>query len=65
MAEDAALIYPQWPAPRRVRAVATTRAGGVSVGAYASLNLGSHVGDDPQAVRANRARLAGRLQLAA
>lgn len=48
----------------------TERAGGVSRGPYASLNLGSHVGDDPAAVGENRARacaalgagdLAGRL----
>lgn len=36
----------------------TTRAGGVSEGSYASLNLGFHVGDDAEAVRENR-RLAG------
>lgn len=39
----------------------TTRAGGVSTGAYASLNLGDHVGDDPRAVRENRDRLAAEL----
>ncbi|WP_299187733.1 laccase domain-containing protein, partial [uncultured Campylobacter sp.] len=32
----------------------STREGGVSVGAYASLNLGDHVGDDPQNVAQNR-----------
>jgi YfiH family protein len=36
----------------------TTRAGGVSVGPYASLNLGASVGDTPEAVGENRARLA-------
>jgi YfiH family protein len=36
----------------------STRAGGVSVGTYASLNLGASVGDDPEAVTENRARLA-------
>jgi len=51
------LITPDWPTPRRVRAVATTRGGGASSGAYASLNLGAHVGDQPEAVRENRARL--------
>lgn len=35
----------------------TTRAGGVSVGGYAGLNLGSSNGDDPAAVRENRRRL--------
>jgi len=47
-------LRPDWPAPAHVRAVCTTRAGGVSTGAYASLNLGDHVGDAPQAVAANR-----------
>lgn len=36
----------------------STRAGGVSTGAYASLNLGYHVGDDPACVTENRRRLA-------
>ncbi len=43
----------------------TTRAGGVSVPPYDSLNLGSHVGDDPAAVAMNRARLGARLPQAA
>ncbi len=48
-------IRPDWPAPPRVRALVTTRRGGVSQGAWASLNLGTHVGDAPESVRANRA----------
>jgi len=51
------LIEPDWPAPPGVRAFCTTRGGGVSGGAYASFNLGEHVGDDPVAVAENRARL--------
>lgn len=54
-------IVPEWPAPPRVRSQLTTRHGGVSRGAYASLNLGDHVGDDPLAVAENRRRLASRL----
>jgi polyphenol oxidase len=50
-------IVPDWPAPKNVRALITTRSGGVSEGAYASLNLGDHVGDDAQAVARNRALL--------
>lgn len=50
---------------RRVRKVVTDRNGGVSVGPYGSFNLGDHVGDDPDAVAANRARLAGLLGLPA
>ena len=50
-------IVPQWPAPPRVRALSTTRHGGVSGGSCASLNIGIAVGDDPALVAANRARL--------
>lgn len=64
MASTLDLIEPDWPAPAVVRAVATTRSGGVSTGAYASLNLGDHVGDAPAAVRENRARLVATLGLA-
>jgi YfiH family protein len=54
-------LQPDWPAPRKVRALSTTRLGGVSAGPYTSLNLGEHVGDDPRAVSANRQRLQRRL----
>lgn len=54
-------IEPDWPAPLKVKALVTTRNGGVSVGPYASLNLGTLVGDDLQAVAENRARLSARL----
>jgi YfiH family protein len=47
-------LRPEWGAPSRVRAVVTTRAGGVSHGPYASLNLSERVGDDPFAVERNR-----------
>ncbi len=50
-------ITPDWPAERRVRALITTRAGGVSSGKFASLNLSAQVGDDPQCVARNRAAL--------
>ena len=52
-----ALIVPDWPAPPNVRALLTTRQGGVSLPPYASFNLGDHVGDDRSAVAANRALL--------
>lgn len=48
-------ITPDWPAPPNVRALITTRQGGVSRGVHASLNLGDHVNDDPLAVARNRA----------
>jgi polyphenol oxidase len=47
-----------WPAKHHIRALMTTRAGGVSAGDYASLNLGLHVGDTKQAVMHNRTLLA-------
>jgi len=43
----------------------TTRRGGQSTAPYDSFNLGSHVGDDPQAVATNRADLIRRLDLPA
>lgn len=46
-----------WPAPARVRTLQTTRTGGVSLAPYASLNLGAHVGDAPDAVQTNRRML--------
>ncbi|WP_296107961.1 peptidoglycan editing factor PgeF [uncultured Corynebacterium sp.] len=47
----------------KVRKVFTDRNGGISTGAYASFNLGDHVGDDPAAVAQNRQRLADVLGL--
>lgn len=52
-----AWIVPDWPAPANVRALSTTRAGGVGAAPFDSLNLGTHVGDDPAVVATNRARL--------
>lgn len=46
------------PGHGRVRRMVTTRAGGVSRAPYDSFNLADHVGDDPEAVAANRGRLA-------
>ena len=57
----ASLIVPGWPAPSGVRALATTRRGGISRSPWDSFNLGAHVGDDPQAVAANRALLRNEL----
>jgi polyphenol oxidase len=50
-------ITPDWPAPASVRAVFTTRSGGVSSPPFDSLNLGDHVRDDLAAVARNRSRL--------
>lgn len=58
-------ITPDWPAPNTVKAIVTTRRGGVSSGPYASLNLGTHVGDDPVKVNINRAHLQAAVNLPA
>lgn len=50
-------------AVRGARVYFTTRRGGVSERPYKSLNLGFHVGDDPERVRRNRELLAGNLGL--
>ncbi|MDZ4210408.1 MAG: peptidoglycan editing factor PgeF [Methylotenera sp.] len=47
-------IIPDWPAPANVKALQTTRIGGVSHAPYASFNLGAHVNDDSIAVAKNR-----------
>ena len=54
-------LRPDWPAPPRVRALMTTRAGGVSQPPYDSFNPAAHVGDDPMAVEANRRLLVAHL----
>lgn len=64
MAPSLEPIIPDWPAPSCVRAVSTTRFGGVSAVPYDGLNLADHVGDDPAAVQANRARLSEALGVA-
>jgi YfiH family protein len=53
-------IIPDWPAPGNVKALFTTRNGGVSRGAngaYDSLNLGVHVNDNLADVECNRTLL--------
>jgi YfiH family protein len=54
-------ISPDWPAPHRIVAFSTTRDGGSSVGRFAGLNLGDHVGDDRARVTHNRNEFASRL----
>ncbi len=64
VSDDAGLggITPDWPVPAGVRAWCSARSGGVSTGAFDSLNLGDHVGDAADAVALNRQRLAAQLQ---
>lgn len=47
-------IIPDWPAPKSVRVLQTTRQGGSSAAPYNSLNLGDHVGDALLTVARNR-----------
>ena len=58
-----AWITPDWPAPPAVRAVTTTRSGGVSRAPYASLNLAAGTGDAPSSVARNRAMVVSALEL--
>ena len=63
---DAAVLspmMPEWPAPPRVRACATTRMGGLSLAPYDAFNLAEHTGDDAAAVRANRSALYAALRI--
>lgn len=56
---DAGVFDAASPGGHPVFWVATGRSGGVSAAPFHSLNLADHVGDDPAAVAANRARCAG------
>jgi len=47
-------INPNWPAPINIKALQTTRYGGLSVTPFTSFNLAMHVGDDPIMVTKNR-----------
>ena len=57
------IINASWPAPKTIRAFATTRLGGVSQAPYNTLNLAQHVGDNNQHVAENRHRLQRQQQL--
>ena len=56
-------LTPEWPAPPGVRAASTLRGQGGSQGPYRGLNLGAHVGDDPDQVLENRSQLMKHLGL--
>lgn len=47
-------LYPNWQVPNNIKALMTTRTGGMSIAPFDSFNLGNHVGDDPSAVKKNR-----------
>jgi YfiH family protein len=54
---SSSLLHIDWDLPPGVRAAFTTRLGGVSAAPWDSFNLATHVGDVPEHVAANRARL--------
>jgi len=58
-----AVITPEWQAPACVRAAFTLRSGGVSSPPFDTLNLGSTLGDEQEAVAENRRRVHAALSL--
>ena len=56
-------IYPDWQAPKNIKALMTVRTGGVSLPPFDSFNLGDHVCDDPKAVQQNRSLLVDKFDL--
>lgn len=58
-------IKPDWDLPPGIQAAISLRNGGVSQGDFASLNPAAHVGDDIEAVSANRAIIRQQLGLPA
>ncbi len=58
-----ALLIPDWPVAAKIKAVSSTRFGGVSFAPYDGLNLGMHVGDDSRLVAQNRAQLIAQAQM--
>lgn len=65
MSTDISFLRPDPPIAPGVQVASSLRSRGVSGGPWASFNLGDHVGDDPAAVRENRARLRETLGLPA
>lgn len=58
-------IKPDWPVTTNIHAAVTLRSGGLSGGAYASLNSAIHVNDEPEKVYSNRKRITKMLNLPA
>ncbi len=63
MSDSPQFVFPDWPAPKNIRALTTTRIGGFSRGPYASFNLGNP--DQDSDVVKNREVLHAVLQLPA
>ncbi|WP_428637264.1 peptidoglycan editing factor PgeF [Shewanella sp.] len=57
------MIPDDWFIPPGVKLAFSQRSGGVSLPPFDSLNLGDHVGDDPECVRLNRLRIGHSLGL--
>lgn len=55
------LIHPQWPVPPQIKAVCTTRIGGVSCAPWDSLNLGVNTQDSGAKIIANRSVFVSKL----
>lgn len=51
------LLHPNWPAPKAIKSLLTTRKGGVSKPPWNSFNLATHVDDNSEHVQHNRALL--------
>ncbi|MGH1538554.1 MAG: peptidoglycan editing factor PgeF [Gammaproteobacteria bacterium] len=47
-------IIPNWPAPKNIHCISTTRKGGCSQKEFSSLNLGDHVKDNSKSIKNNR-----------
>ncbi len=56
-------LTPEWPLPDNVRALTTTRLGGVTHHPFGAFNLGTHVNDDAALVAQNRSKLAKQCKL--
>ncbi|WP_347988015.1 peptidoglycan editing factor PgeF [Methylomonas sp. AM2-LC] len=56
-------IKPDWPLPAHIHAAVTLRSGGVSVGAFSTLNPATHVNDYSDHVNRNREIIKEMLQL--
>lgn len=54
---EAQIITPVWPVSKQVKALSTTRKGGISHSPYGELNLATHVNDNQKDVKENRSIL--------
>lgn len=57
------IVQANWSAPSNIQAITTTRQNGRSTDAYATNNLGLHVGDNKATVEQNRQNVINSLQL--